>query len=86
MLNSQESPDDYILATCESVSVKEFAERSFREAGYVEIEWQGSGSDEKLIDLKTSKTLLEIDPQFYRPGEVPFLRGDAEKIRTKLGW
>jgi GDPmannose 4,6-dehydratase len=50
------------------------------------LEWIGTGSDEKLIDTSTMKTLLEIDPQFYRPGEVPYLRGSSEKIRSKLGW
>ncbi len=53
MLNEQTDPDDYILATCESASVKEFAERAFREAGYNDLEWQGEGSDEKLIDTQT---------------------------------
>lgn len=77
MLNCQETPEDYILATSESVSVKEFAERAFREAGFTSLLWRGEGSDEKLIDTQTNKILLEIDPQFYRPGEVPYLRGNS---------
>ena len=88
MLNSQEKdiPEDFVVATSETVSVKEFAERAFREAGYTSIEWNGEGQDEKLIDTVTKKVLLEIDPQFYRPGEVPYLRGSYDKIKTQLNW
>ncbi|CDW86871.1 gdp-mannose-dehydratase [Stylonychia lemnae] len=86
LLNKQDEPDDLVIATCETVSVKEFIEQAFRVAGYTNIEWKGEGSDEKLIDRDADKILLEIDPQFYRPGEVPFLRGNPQRIKEKLGW
>jgi len=86
LLNKQDTPNEYIIATQETVTVKEFAELAFREAGYTDIEWEGKGVDEKLIDRSTGKVLLEIDPQFYRPGEVPYLRGSSEKMKKVLGW
>lgn len=86
MLNKQDTPEDFILATQASVSVKEWAEICFQKAGFQNIEWVGEGSDEKLINKDSNKTLLEIDPQFYRPGEVPYLKGSYEKIKTTTGW
>ena len=66
--------------------MKEFAELAFREAGFTSIQWHGEGIEEKLIDLSSSKVLVSIDPQFFRPGEVPFLRGNSDKIKQALGW
>jgi GDPmannose 4,6-dehydratase len=86
MLNKQESPHDFIIATSDSISVKQFAERAFQQAGWENIEWQGEGLHEKLVDLSTQKVLLQIDPQFYRPGEVNYLRGCYDKIKEALGW
>ena len=86
LVNKQDKPEDMIIATQDSVSVKDFAELTFRQAGYTDIEWVGQGTDEKLIDRSANKVLLEIDPQFYRPGEVPFLKGSSEKIEKTLGW
>lgn len=81
----QEKPGDYVLATNETHTVREFAELSFAEVG-VEIEWQGEGVDEKGIDKKTGKTLVAINPRYFRPAEVELLWGDATKAETELGW
>ena len=86
MLNLQETADDYVMATSKTISVKEFAEKAFFEAGYTELEWVGEGAEEKLYDATTKRVLLEIDPQFYRAGEVPYLRGCHDKITKALGW
>jgi GDPmannose 4,6-dehydratase len=81
----QPEPDDYVLATGEAHSVREFVERAFGEVG-VSIEWRGSGVEEQGIDGKTGRVLVEIDPEYFRPTEVDFLLGDAAKARAKLGW
>jgi GDPmannose 4,6-dehydratase len=81
----QEGPDDYVLATGEAHSVREFAELAFAEIGK-KIGWQGSGAGEKGVDLETSKTLVAIDPRYFRPNEVDHLCGDPSKARAKLGW
>lgn len=81
----QEKPDDYVVATGETHSVREFVEHSARFLGY-EIEWQGSGVDEKGIDIKTGQVIIEIDPKYFRPAEVDFLLGDATKAKNTLGW
>jgi GDPmannose 4,6-dehydratase len=81
----QETPDDYVLATGEMHSVREFTELAFAEAG-VDIEWRGEGVDEKGLDAKTGKILVEVDPRYFRPAEVELLLGDPTKARTVLGW
>jgi GDPmannose 4,6-dehydratase len=81
----QEEPDDYVLATGESHSVRDFVELAFAEIGK-KITWQGSGAGEKGVDLETNKALVAIDPRYFRPTEVDHLRGDPSKARTKLGW
>jgi GDPmannose 4,6-dehydratase len=94
----QDEPDDYVIATGESHSVKEFAELAFKQAG-IEIEWKGSGVSEKGIvkhlasdhlmsnsGLKEGDILIEIDPRYFRPTEVEFLQGDPVKAKMKLGW
>ena len=87
LMNKQEKPIDYIIATKDSVTVKEFADRAFREAGYDNLEWVGEGVDEKLLDKSDSnRILIEIDPQFYRPGEVPFLKGCTKRIKEDFNW
>lgn len=78
-------PDDYVIATGEPHSVREFVEAAFSEAG-MNIEWSGKGIKEKGIDKKTGKTLVKIDPQFFRPVEVDILKGDYSKAKAKLGW
>ena len=81
----QDKPGDYVLATNETHTVREFVELAFAEAG-VSIEWQGKGVEEKGIDKKTGKVLVDINPRYFRPAEVEFLWGDPTKAETELGW
>ena len=85
MMLQQEKADDFVLATGETHTVREFIELTFKELG-MEIEWKGSGVDEKGIDKATGKTLIEIDPKYFRPTEVDLLLGDATKAERELGW
>jgi GDPmannose 4,6-dehydratase len=80
-----DKPDDYVIATGETHSVREFVEAAFDELG-VSIEWKGSGLDETGVDAKTGKTLVRVDPTYFRPTEVDILIGDATKARSVLGW
>ena len=81
----QDAPDDYVLATGVTTSVREFTEWAFEDAG-LPIEFRGEGVDEKGYCKKTDKVLVEIDPRYFRPTEVDLLLGDASKAREKLGW
>lgn len=81
----QETPDDYILATGEMHSVREFATLAFAEVG-ITIQWQGQGIKEKGIDAKSGQTIVQVDPHYFRPTEVDLLLGDATKAKQKLGW
>jgi GDPmannose 4,6-dehydratase len=81
----QPEPDDYVLATGEMHTVREFIEVAFGEAG-MKIVWRGAGTQETGIDEKSGKTVVRIDPRYFRPAEVEQLLGDATKARTKLGW
>lgn len=81
----QNEPGDFVLATGESHTVREFVEVAFHELG-IEIEWNGEGPEEKGISKKDGKILVEIDPTYYRPTEVEFLVGDATRAREILGW
>lgn len=81
----QETPDDYVLATGEMHSVREFVERAFACVGR-QIVWKGSGVDEVGVDGKTGAMLVGIDPRYFRPTEVEQLLGDASKAKAKLGW
>ena len=81
----QPEPDDFVLATGETHSVREFVELAFDHVG-MKIAWRGEGVDEKGIDEATGRTLVEIDKRYFRPTEVEFLLGDATKAREKLGW
>jgi len=85
LMLQQTKPDDFVLATGESHTVRDFVERAFAHVG-IQIEWHGNGLDEKAIHTKTGKTLVEIDPQFFRPKEVNYLLGDAAKAKDILGW
>ena len=85
LMLQQNRPDDYILATGESHTVREFVELAFREVG-CQIEWQGSGLKEKGINKKTKKIMIEVDSRYFRPNEVEHLYGDPTKARQKLGW
>ena len=77
--------DDFVLATGETRTVREFVEIAFKEVGRT-IEWRGKGVEETGIDKKTGKTIVCIDPQYFRPTEVDLLIGDASKAHNKLGW
>lgn len=81
----QDDPDDYVLATGETHTVREFVERAFSTVGK-SIEWSGSGVDEIGYDRKSGKEIIEIDPRYFRPAEVDLLLGNPEKARIKLGW
>jgi GDPmannose 4,6-dehydratase len=77
--------DDFVLATGRAVSVREFVERAFSELD-IPIEWRGEGVDEKGLCSRTGRTLIEIDPRYFRPTEVDLLLGDASKAKALLGW
>jgi len=81
----QPEPDDYVLATGETRSVREFVEHAFSAVGMT-IFWQGTGLDEKGYDTASGKLLVDVDSQFFRPAEVDVLLGDSSKARQKLGW
>ncbi|NOT40046.1 MAG: GDP-mannose 4,6-dehydratase [Alphaproteobacteria bacterium] len=85
LMMQQAKPDDYVLATGETRSVREFVERAFAEGG-TRIEWSGEGAAEKGRDAKTGRTLIEIDPRYFRPTEVDLLLGDPSKAHRVLGW
>nr|WP_321295525.1 GDP-mannose 4,6-dehydratase [uncultured Sphaerochaeta sp.] len=78
-------PEDFVIATGEMHTVREFVELAFHEAG-IELRWEGSGADEKGICTKTGKILVEVDSRYFRPTEVEQLLGDPTKARTLLGW
>ena len=79
-----EKPEDLVLATGESHSVREFAETAFRELE-IPIEWQGQGPKEKGVSRKSGKPVIEIDPEYYRPTEVDNLIGDSTRAKEKIG-
>lgn len=81
----QEKPDDYVLATGENYSVKEFIEEAFKVVGF-DLIWEGKDVNEKARDKKTKKVLVEVSSEFYRPAEIDFLLGDYRKAKTKFGW
>ena len=81
----QDKPGDYVLATNETHTVREFVERAFAEVG-IEITWQGSGVEEKGIDKATGKALVDINSRYFRPAEVDLLLGDCSKAEKELGW
>ena len=85
LMLQQDQPDDFVIATGESHSVREFCTLAFKEAG-IELRWEGAGVDEKGIDVKTGKVLVEVDPKYFRPAEVEQLLGNPTKARTVLGW
>lgn len=80
-----DKPEDYVLATGTTTSIRDFVNMTFKELG-IEIEWQGKGVEEKGIDKATGKTVVAVNPAFFRPAEVELLLGDSTKARTKLGW
>jgi GDPmannose 4,6-dehydratase len=85
LMLQQDKPDDYVLATGTKITVRKFVEMSFSHIG-IDIKWIGEGVDEKGIDSKTGRVLVEIDPEYFRPTEVDLLVGDYSKAKANLGW
>ena len=85
LMLQQSEPDDFVIATGKQHSVKEFCQLAFKELG-IDLKWQEKGLDEKGIDKKTGKVIVEIDPRYFRPAEVESLLGSSKKAREKLGW
>jgi len=85
LILQQPEPDDYVLATGEAHSVREFVELAFQQVGRT-IEWRGHGADEAGIDARTGKELVRVDPRYFRPTEVDLLLGDPRKAHQQLGW
>lgn len=85
LILQNDKPDDFVIATGVQHTVREFATLAFHYAG-IELDWQGEGAEEKGIDKKTGKVLVEVSPDFYRPTDVVNLLGDPTKAKTKLGW
>ena len=85
LILQQDKPDDFVVATGEQHSVREFCELAFKEAG-IELEFRGAGVDEKGYDKKTGEVLVEVDPKYFRPAEVQTLLGDPTKAKKVLGW
>jgi len=81
----QEKPGDYVLATNQTHTVREFVAAAFREVG-IEIRFEGKGLDEKGYDVRTGRLLVDVSPEFFRPAEVEFLWGDSSKAEAELGW
>ena len=85
LILQQDKPQDYVLATNETHTVREFCELAFAAAG-MKLRWEGSGVDEKGYDAETGKLLVDVDPKFFRPAEVELLWGDSTKAEKELGW
>jgi len=85
LILQQDKPDDYVMATGVTTTVREFINMSFKEAG-ITLKWEGKGVDEKGINEADGKVLVEIDPRYFRPAEVDILIGDPSKAKAKLGW
>ena len=85
LMLQHEQPEDFVIATGEQHSVREFTERAFAHVG-IELRWQGEGVQEQGIDQATGRVLVEVDPKYFRPAEVETLLGDPTKAKTLLGW
>lgn len=85
LILQQKNPDDYVISTGETHTVREFCELAFREAG-LDLQWVGKGLDEKGIDRKTGKVLVSVNKDYFRPSEVDLLLGNPEKAREQLNW
>ncbi len=85
LMLQHETPEDFVIATGEMHTVREFCTLAFAEAG-ITLRWQGKGTDEKGIDTATGRVLVEVDPKFFRPAEVEQLLGDPAKAKKLLGW
>ncbi|MCC8088252.1 MAG: GDP-mannose 4,6-dehydratase [Rikenellaceae bacterium] len=85
LMLQHDTPEDFVIATGEAHSVREFCTLAFREAG-IQLEWTGEGIEEKGIDVATGKVVVEVDPKYFRPTEVELLLGDPSKAKNLLGW
>ena len=85
MMLQQDEPDDYVLATGETTTVRQFVEWAFEDTGTA-LDWRGGGVDEKGYCRDTGRCLIEVDPRYFRPTEVELLLGDPAKARSRLGW
>jgi len=85
MMLQQDKPEDYVIATGETHTVREFVELAFGEVGR-QIAWRGAGTQEQGVDAKTGQVLVSIDPRYFRPTEVDYLHGDPAKAQSMLGW
>jgi GDPmannose 4,6-dehydratase len=85
LMLQQDKADDYVLATGQTTSVRSFVEKAFRKVG-IEIDWRGKGAEEHGVDASSGRTVVEVDPRYFRPTEVDFLRGDPSKAHERLGW
>ena len=85
LMLQQDKPDDYVIATNETRTVREFVEKAFACAG-IEVKWEGTGVDEIGIDQATGKTIVKVNPKFFRPAEVDLLIGNPQKAESVLGW
>ena len=85
LMLQQDKPQDYVIATGVNHTVRDFVSMSFREVG-IDLEWQGKDENEKGLDSKTGKILVEVDPRYFRPAEVELLIGDPSKAKKELGW
>ena len=85
LMLQHDTPEDFVIATGEQHSVREFTERAFREVG-INLRWEGEGINERGIDTKTGRVLVEVDPKYFRPAEVETLLGDPAKAKKLLGW
>lgn len=85
LMLQQDEPEDFVIASGEQHSVRDFVDAAARELG-VEVRWQGEGVDEQGVDVQTGKVIVAVDPRYFRPTEVETLLGDASKAKEKLGW
>ena len=85
LILQNDKPEDFVIATGEQHSVREFCQLAFRYAG-IELHFEGEGENEKGIDVKTGKVLVEVSPDFYRPTDVVNLWGNPDKAKRELGW
>lgn len=85
LMLQHDTPEDFVIATGEQHSVREFTERAFHEVG-IDLRWEGEGIEERGIDITTGRVLVEVDPKYFRPAEVETLLGDPTKAKELLGW
>lgn len=85
LMLQHDTPEDFVIATGEMHTVREFCTLAFQEVG-IQLKWEGEGIDEKGIDTATGRVLVEVDPKYFRPTEVEQLLGDPTKAKTLLGW